>query len=385
MQDTIQIQTKFTSLMLAEGEPPCISLYQPIHDLPQQRKHDKTVFKNLVVEAENSLAQVYKKREYKSIIENLESLYEDPSEVVWRQRCKGLAVLASGKHVYVYLLDYPVSERSIVAQSYHIKPLIRNIQQSAPCYILALTSDSFEIYSTDFHTIEKVALPDKVSMHLRELFDDFDNNMSVAAAGYGGSNPSFYAPVSKDEVVEKETEKFFRHVDKVINEHVVTQDNKQAFILTGLPKNQSLFRSLSEIPTLLHTGIEQPFDSMSEEDILSQAKTIVKAVQDDHIQKLASSYSLAHAREEASSDPRIIAQALVERKVQLLFVDENRSIPGQYDHKTGALSFEKMSNPCIDDLSDDFAQATYLQGGDVYLLDSESMPDRAVVAAIFRY
>jgi len=39
----------------------------------------------------------------------------------------------------------------------------------------------------------------------------------------------------------------------------------------------------------------------------------------------------------------------------------------------------------VDDILDDLSQITLEMGGQVYILDSETMPSKTSVAAIFRY
>ena len=60
-------------------------------------------------------------------------------------------------------------------------------------------------------------------------------------------------------------------------------------------------------------------------------------------------------------------------------------IDGDVDVESGFL--RRHGEACVrsDDLTDDFAQATYLQGGDVYVLEKDQMPGDTGVAALYRY
>ena len=62
-----------------------------------------------------------------------------------------------------------------------------------------------------------------------------------------------------------------------------------------------------------------------------------------------------------------------------------RTIDGDVDVESGFL--RRHGEACVrsDDLTDDFAQATYLQGGDVYVLERDQMPTDTGVAALYRY
>ena len=73
------------------------------------------------------------------------------------------------------------------------------------------------------------------------------------------------------------------------------------------------------------------------------------------------------------------------RQVETLLVQKDGVIDGDVDVESGFL--RRHGEACVrsDDLTDDFAQATYLQGGDVYVLEKDQMPTDAGVAALYRY
>lgn len=52
-----QITTDHLTGLLADHEPPCISLYQPTHRNHPENQQDPIRFRNLLAEMENSLRQ----------------------------------------------------------------------------------------------------------------------------------------------------------------------------------------------------------------------------------------------------------------------------------------------------------------------------------------
>ena len=73
------------------------------------------------------------------------------------------------------------------------------------------------------------------------------------------------------------------------------------------------------------------------------------------------------------------------RQVHTHLVQKDGVIDGDVDVESGFL--RRHGEACVrsDDLTDDFAQATYLQGGDVYVLEKDQMPGDTGVAALYRY
>lgn len=366
------------------GTGPFVSIYLPTHRITQDIKQDKLVLKNLIKEAEESLAENYEKREYQAIITELTSLIDDPDESLWRHAKDGLALLACQEKIFAIKLSYSVDERAIVANSFHIKPLIKGLQFGYCYYLLSLSKDRYDLYRGDAIDFAKVSLPDEYKNEFTMIYDDFDNDSNLNAGSFGGQESGYHGHRTKSEEDEKDREKFFRHVDKEVATLVEPHENIPV-ILATLTQHQSEFRDLSTLSNLLDTGIEKPVESLTEQELKEDALEIIGAEQDTRIDRLADNFGNEQAVERATTDIRTIGNALVERKVETLLIEEDITLPGSFDKKTGAISLAQVSNADIDDITDDFAQATLLQGGAVFVVDPKKMPGETGVAAYFRY
>lgn len=368
---------------LMEGEPPFVSIYLGTHRGSLEMDKDRLVFKNLLTAAEKTLQEGYAKKQYEGIIADLAALADDPAETLWRTSKSGLAILATKGVTQVQMLEYPVEELVVVSDSFHIKPLIKDWQFGFHYYVLALSRDRFELYFGDSHGIEKLTLPDEVKTRFEDVYPVSDDSSFVVAGSSGGTATTFHGSTSQSDIVEKEEAKFFRYVGDEVAD-LLSALSPCPVILAALTQHQAPFRSLSSIGNLVAQGIEKSPDSLTEAGLLEDARTIILAEQEERVRKISLRYGKAHAEEKASSDPRIIAQALVERKVDTLLIEEGKGVPGRFDPETGEVSFADRS-PGTDDLFDDFAQAAYRQGGAVYLVGRDDMPDDSGVAALFRY
>lgn len=384
MKDTIQVLRDFHPAMFIETEGPLVSLYLSTHPHSANDQQDRLMFKNLVGDAEALLREGYEKNAYQGILENLKAIEVDADRDIWRFRTEGLAVLLDDKAAYLYFLDYAVEEKVVVAESFHIKPLIRNFQYGAHYYALALSVDEFVLYYGDTHRLDEVVLPEDVKTKFSEVYDDFDSGTNSRAMSYGGPDPNYYGQGSKSDLVGIDREKFFRYVDKAVHDLV---GDKQGcpLILVALPQNQAHFRELATIPTLLSQGIEKPFESLPLPELIREASAIITEKQKEKVAAQVNQFTEALSKQEASADLRTIGFALVERKVKALFVEEEKSLFGTFDMETGAVEVFDDTAVGLDDLTDDFAQICYLQDGEVYILDREFMPSDTGVAALFRY
>lgn len=96
-------------------------------------------------------------------------------------------------------------------------------------------------------------------------------------------------------------------------------------------------------------------------------------------------FNARSAHDQGDSDLSRVARSAVEGRIETLLVDADRRVPGRLDLETGAIEYEALSNPDVDDLLDDVAQQVIQGGGEVVMVPSERMPTDTGLAAIYRY
>ena len=153
--------------MLRTAEPPCISLYQPTHRHHPDNQQDPIRFRNLVKALEESLRQKYSTRDVRPLLEPLQNLAEDHS--FWNHTLDGLALLAAPGVFRVYRLQRPVVELAVVANSFHIKPLIRILQSADRYHVLGLSRHEIKLLEGNRDTLDEVELSPAVPPTVTEV------------------------------------------------------------------------------------------------------------------------------------------------------------------------------------------------------------------------
>ena len=118
--------------LVQDHEPPCISVYQPTHRRHPANQQDPIRLKNLVRAVEDSLGQRYSGRETRSLIAPLRTLVDNTA--FWNHALDGLAVLVAAGVFRVFQFQRSVKELTVVADSFHVKPLLRVVQCKASPY-----------------------------------------------------------------------------------------------------------------------------------------------------------------------------------------------------------------------------------------------------------
>lgn len=110
--DSIHVMEKFDPAILADVTAPVVSLYIPVHHTEREERRDiwdRDMFKDLMKDAERTLAETYDKDAYKGIVEKADYLLAHPDMPLWLHAGEGLGFLMNNDDIYVYNLFFAPS------------------------------------------------------------------------------------------------------------------------------------------------------------------------------------------------------------------------------------------------------------------------------------
>ncbi|TVR64882.1 MAG: hypothetical protein EA420_04300 [Candidatus Competibacteraceae bacterium] len=375
----------YLSEFLGAHEPPCLSLYQPTFRHHPDKQQDPIRFRNLVKTLEESLRQKYPASEIPAFLEPFQSLADDRD--FWKHTLDGLAVLGAPGLFRVFKLQRTVPERAIVADSFHIKPLLR-VWQSADRYqVLGLSRQEVKLFEGNRDALDEIDLAPGVPRTITDaLGDDLTQpHQTVASYGMGAKGtPMRHGHGGKKDEVDKDAERFFRAIDRAILEHH-SQPSGLPLLLAALPEHHALFHQVSHNPLLMAEGIDIHPDALALDALRERAW---QAVEPRYLVRLAGwveEFGAAQAKGLGSDDLAQVAEAAVAGRVATLLVEAERQVPGRIDAATGEIEFADLADPEVDDLLDDLGEWILKMGGHIVIVPSERMPTLAGIAAIYRF
>jgi hypothetical protein len=367
---------------LADHEPPCISLYQPTHRAHPENRQDPIRFRNLLAEMEKSLRQKYPTREVRTILEKFQALTRD--DPFWNHRTDGLAILSSTDTFQIVELQRAVPELLVVADSFHIKPLLRALQSADRYQILSLNLQEAKLYEGNRYALDPVELPN-VPATISEALGDELTEPHLTTASYGGVGGSMHhGHGQKKDEVDNDRDRFFRVIDRAILEHH-SRPSGLPLMLAALTQHHAPFHKVSRNPYLMADGIMTNPEALSLEQLRAEAWRVVEPAYLQRVAKLVDDYEVARARQLGSDDLAQIAEAVSAGRVGTLLIEDDRQIPGKVDRATGQILTGDLSDPEIDDVLDDLAELVLRMKGDVVVVPRERMPCRTGAVAIFRF
>lgn len=379
-----EIVHHFPKDMNFKEDGPLISLYQPTHRSFPDNKQDTIVFKNLLREIENSLKQKTNDDFIDSIMKPFHELKEDKN--FWNNTSDGIAVLASQNRCIVYNLHNPVKELAVVADSFHVKPLLQAFQSIENYQLLGLSRENFTLYQGNRYGFHELKLDPETPRTMQEVLGKQLSDASLSNGSFAGAGgpTMYYGQGDVKEEIDKDTEKYFRYVDEFVFENY-SKPSKLPLILVSLKEYHSEFKKLSNNPYLLEDGINKSIESLDLDEIQTKARVIIETIILEKTQKLTDSFAMAEAESLGSSDLVQVAKAAYESRVETILVEEDRIVPGRIDSKSGKIKFGDIDSPDCDDVLDDLAELVLLGGGSVLVLTKEMMPSTTGIAAIYRY
>jgi len=378
-----EIVNNFPHEILKLKEPPFISIYVPTIRYKPENKQNLIRYKNLLKDVENSLKEKYPKKETSSLLEPLYALADDG--MFWINVYDGLAILAGQGRCVVYKLLRPVKEIAVVADSFHIKPLLRVFQTGDRYHILGLNRREFVLYEGNMYGFEEIQLEEGTPRTAEEVLGIEESEPIVAPriTGTGGSSV-FYGYGEKSKMIKEDTEKFFRYVDKLVYEKY-SNLARIPLLVIALPEYYSLFKSISRNPFLLEESVKVDFTSLSKEELKQKVQETLEPVYQKKLEKINERFYEAKAKGLGSDDIKKVAEAAAQFKIDTLLVEEDRTLPGKVDPLTGEIKEGEIENPLLDDILDDLCETVFRKNGSIIVLPKDIMPTNTGVAAIFRY
>jgi hypothetical protein len=362
---------------------PCISLYQPTHRHHPDNQQDPIRFKNLTKRIEESLRQKFPWRDTREMLQPFRDLGEDSA--FWNHTWDGLAMFAGPGVLRVWRLQRSLPELAVVAESFHVKPLLRYLQSADRFHVLGLHRDQASIWVGNRYALDAETLPADFPARLEQVVtaDRSAPGESIASANTGVGSPKIVHGHG-DGKQDVEAEKFFRAVDRAFLDHF-SKPTGLPVVLAALPEHQSRFRRLSQNAKLLPDGIAVNPHALSLEELRQRVWQVMQKHYFARLQKLKEDFATAQARQHGSGDLSDVVRAALAGRVGILLLEADRILPGKIEPATGAVRLGQLDAPDTDDVLDDLAEIVLSRGGEVVVAPKDQMPTTTGLAAIFRY
>lgn len=376
--------------LLTDRDGPCLSVLLPTERAFPASQQNPVRLRNLIREAAarfDAGSAVHAE----ALLAPLRELADD--DLFWRHPADGLALYSAPGYWRAIRTPGPLPERAMVNASFLTKPLLRFLQDGR-FQVLALSRTRIALYEGDGRMLRAIEPPPGVPRTLEdalgtEIRERDADNYAYDGPGGRGKEGSRVAGGSRAgsnaQAQDKDTERFFRAVDRAVSEHLSSR-SRLPLVLAALPEHQSLYRRVSDNALLAAQGIELNPDALSADELRSQAAAALRPQFEARVRALCDRYGAAQGAGRGDDRLQEIAVAAAAGRVDCLLMEAERQVPGRFDPASGAfIASSEADEPGAEDLLDEIAERVLKLGGEVIVLSREEMPSPTGLAAIYRY
>lgn len=368
-----------------------VSIFMPTHRAGPETQQDPIRLKNLLGKAEEDLiAAGLRPPEAQELLQPAEKLLHDG--LFWQHQSDGLAMFLSPDLFRRYRLPFDFEELTVVADRFHIKPLLPLLSGDGRFYVLALSQNEIQLLQGTRYSVSEVN-PEDIPESLAEAlkYNDPEKRLqfhtTTRTPGGKGERPAAFHGhgVASADDPKNYILRYFHRVDEGLGELLGSE--RAPLVLAGVDYLLPIYREANTYPHLVAEGIEGSPEELRAEELHERAWPILQPLFLEARKEAAAQYrQLAGAgSEQASSDLKEVVPAAYVGRVGTLFVALHTQKWGTFDADTHEVRLHGEEAPGDEDLLDLAAVHTLVNGGAVYAVEPEKVPDGAPLAAVFRY
>lgn len=365
-----------------------VSVFMPTHRAGAEIQQDSIRLKNLLGKAEERLlAAGLRTPEVRTLLEPASRLIGD--RLFWQRQSDGLAIFAAPEMARTYRLPLALEELVVVADRFHIKPLLPLLSGDGQFYLLALSQAEVRLLQGSRYSVRQVELEDTPASMAEALrFDDPERRLqfhtsSGPSGGEGNRQAMFYGHGAPSEDEKGAILRYFQQVDAGL-QHLLAGE-QSPLVLAGVEYLLPIYREANSYRFLVERGVVGNPDDLSAEELHQRAWEIVQPRFDKERKEAASRFRQAAGTDRASDELVKIVPAAHYGRVETLFVALDRQQWGAFDPATNEVHLHQDPEAGDSDLLDMAAVQTLLNGGTVYAVQREQMPAETFLAALLRY
>ena len=274
----------------------------------------------------------------------------------------------------------------VVAHRFHLKPLIPLFTENSGFYVLALSQNQIRLLQGNRYGAwerELDHIPTSLAEALRN--DDPERQLQVrgkASTGGGKSNAVFFAHGGV-ECCKDDIRRYFHQVDKGLQE--LLRPDRIPLLLAGVDYLLPIYREVNSYPHLLPEGIIGNPETLSTGELQTRAWKVVQPYLRKAGEEMISQFKQLAGTGRTAGDIKEILPAAAQGRVEKLMVASGAQIWGSFLPADQTVELHAKPADASEDLLDLAAIQTLLNGGTVYTIEPEAVPDGSPVIALLRY
>jgi Bacterial archaeo-eukaryotic release factor family 3 len=369
--------------LVAVESHPAVSLYLPTHVAGREIRQDPIRLKNLLSSAAERLAATWRRPEIEELLEPAAALVGD--EEFWRHQRQGLAVFLAPGFARVHKLPVPVPEETLLADHFHIKPLLPLLEDAGLFWLLTISAKHTGLYRAsrwEFAEDQEIDLPQGVGK-IRGM-TDYEETQYASPVGRRGTLAHAQSfGEAPEELRKSELIEFLHRVAAGVQPRL--KGNPAPVILAAHPEIQGHFREIAGWKEIQSEGISENPDALTEDELHHRGYALVEPKLAEGRAAGVDRLNASLAAGKAATRPEEIVKAARYARVDTLFLTGDDHLWGRFDESEDRVVAHGSAGEGDIDLLDFAALMTLRHGGSVMLVERAALPPPGLSAAILRY
>jgi len=365
----------------------CVSIYLPTHRRGRGVNEDRIRLKNLLAGAVGELSSLDRSALECPLPVDLlgpaQALLDDPG--FWAHGEEGLAVLVEPHGTTALRMLEPVAELAVVADRFHLKPLLRELSLTIDFHILAISHKHVRLLHANRTEAREVAVDEMPTGAADVLqWDDRDRQLRSHGAGRVGAGrvaAAFHGHGGTKDARTSDDERYLQAVDRAVVGYL--GPSAGPLVLAGVGELVADYQRISRYPAIVAEPIIGNPDESTAAALHERAWRLVEQLPDR---------SMAIEREHFLSGRHptvaVVADAVnaaVHGRVSAIFVPSDCECWGRHDPAQGSSVRHELRRPGDVDLFDVAATETMRHHGTAFVVPAEEIPGDGEVAAVLRF
>lgn len=301
-----------------------------------------------IIEADEWLYPVMNIEERRRFLEPAYSLLKDPR--FFKSMTDNIGLFRTKDSFRILNIPVDIERQCHVADSFHVKPLLKWLQTDREFLILGLKSNVAHLYYGSQTILQKL--------------DTFKYLTAAETSKYKKNREEYFAQLS---------EWFYQVAGR---SHV-------SLFLAGEESLTDEFCKKIEYKNTVKFPVAEKFSEKDVLEICSTIRKILKSESEYTLDQALFEFRLAEEYNLTKSNIFQISKAAVQGRIKKLIIADGISVFGKIDLKTGGLAIHPFDlNHEDDDILDDLAQTVLAYGGDVVIAPKEEIPKGRPALAI---
>ncbi len=358
-----------------------ISIYIPTHRSGEAVNNGKDIImlKNQVQKAKNELVRKgLSEASAKEFLKEAYNLLEDTG--FWRQQLDGLALFIADDFFAYYRLPYSFEESLMISNTFNLKDLMPVAQGEDHYYILALSINKIRFFEATRYRINPLQTPKDMPRSLEEAMRYTEVTADIQRRGgnaTGRVNQTVYhGQGAEDERDDFVLEDYLRRVSAAIFDMI--KEEHGPLILYGTEKIKFLYKSVNQYGHLLEKSVDGNPDEVKVDQIHQKTWEIVRNIFNREREDNMKKYDELAGTGRTSYDLARIVPAAANGRIEALFVAKYKQIWGKFHEEDQSVEVHQTRQEGDYCLLNKAVIDTFLNGGQVFTLDKEDLPEYSV-------